>query len=155
VESKLFDCPFRVAAPLLGGCSWSVPLKSQLCECLAAKKGTTFLPFRSKTDPSSDLQWMRNESFELLLSASLFLPLLSLSFSFSFLLYISSWVIVSRLPYCRGREALPKAIFLREAIQMSKNGREIHVWLILTHGGYVHRSVLKVNGCTCFMNHIY
>lgn len=60
VEAKLFDCAFRVAAPLSGDRSCPVALKSQLC--LAAKKGATFLAFRSKTDPSSDLQWLQNES---------------------------------------------------------------------------------------------
>lgn len=144
VESKLFDCPFRVAAPLSGDRSCPVPLKSQLCECLAAKKGATFLAFRSKTDPSSDSQWTRNESLGLLLSASpsLFLPA----------------CVFSRLPYCRGREVLPKAIFIRKAIQMPKNAQSRYTRLAcvsLRVGDTCANQAECIKGCMCFMDHTY
>lgn len=145
----MFDCPFRVAAPLSGDRSCPVPLKSQLCECLAAKKGATFLAFRSKTDPSSGLQWTRNESLGLLLSTS---PSLLLSLSPCLRL------LVSRLPYCRGREVLPKAIFIRKAIQMPKNAQSRYTRLACVSvrvGDTCANQTEGIKGCMCFMDRTY
>lgn len=143
----MFDCPFRVAAPLSGDRSCPVPLKSQLCECLAAKKGATFLAFRSKTDPSNGLQWTRNESLGLLLSTS---P--------SLLPSLSPCLHLSRLPYCRGREVLPKAIFIRKAIQMPKNAQSRNTRLACVSirvGDTCANQTEGIKGCMCFMDHTY
>lgn len=156
--SKLFDCAFRVAAPLSGSRSCPVPLKSQLCERLAAKKEATFLAFRSKTDPSSGSQWTRNESPGLLLYSppSPFLTLSTFFSSQPLSPSLSLSLVVSRLPYCRGREAVPRTIFLRKAIQMPKNAhpREIHAPLVyLRAEDTCVDQNWKVRGRTCFMNH--
>jgi len=82
VESKLFDCPFQVAAPLSGSRSCSVSLKSQLCECLAAKKGPLFWRFAQKLIFRAI--YNGHETNRL----SYFYPPLSLSFSLSAFLLV-------------------------------------------------------------------
>jgi len=135
-ESKLFDCPFRVAAPLSAGRSCSVPLKSQLCECLAAKRGPLFWRFAQKLI----LRAVDNgrETNRL----GYFYPVRSPSSA------VSPLLLVTRLPYCRGREALPKTTFLRQAIHAPKNAQTrdaclarapTYAWEMLRERSYVLR----------------
>lgn len=144
----MFDCPFRVAAPLSNSRSCPVALKSQLCECLATKKGATFLAFRSKTDPSNGLQWTRNESLvgyfypPPLLSCSLFL--LACIFSFR------DCHIVEGVRSFRRRFSSVKPFKCRRILS-----REIHVWPVYRVGDTSANQTEGIKDRMCFMDHTY
>lgn len=65
---------------------------------------------------------------------------------------------VSRLPYCRGREAVPRTIFLRKAIQMPKNASaERYTTGLCIYPPKLRAARIRpeVKGRVCFMDGTY